>query len=103
MGGLNYKSDKTLQDGRTLRIVMFDSVDLVGQNYINDDDEEVQEPPLAGADAVGANWDWLEQSLKEFNGDFLFTAAHYPLHSGCRHGSVLKDSKLDEFMDTYNV
>lgn len=102
MPALNYNIDKTLPDGKTLRIVMFDSVELVGQNYFDDDGSEVVTPPKLASTAA-ANWNWLEQSLKEFNGDYLFTAAHYPVHSGCSHGSVLKGTKLDDFMEQYNV
>lgn len=104
MPALNYNIDKTLPDGRTMRIVMFDSVELVGQNYFDDDTgEQIVEPPTASASSVAANWGWIEDQLKNWDGDFLFTAAHYPVHSGCSHGSVLRGKDHDTYMSTYNV
>lgn len=105
MPSLNYNIDRTLPDGKTLRIVMFDSVELVGQNYFDEGGAQVEEPPpneTQFGDA-SANWAWIEDQLKSWDGDYLFTAAHYPVHSGCSHGSVLRGKSHDTYMTTYNV
>jgi hypothetical protein len=102
MPALNYVIDETLPDGRTLRVVMFDSVVLVGQNYFDENDAQIETPPASYATA-SANWAWIESKLSESNADFLFTASHYPIHSGCSHGSVMRGTQHDDFMETYKV
>lgn len=103
MPSLNYNIDKTLPDGKKLRIVMFDSVELVGQSYIDKNDEVIAPTGPSNYGAAKANWDWIEKSLKESDADYLFTAGHYPVHSGCRHGSVLKNSDLPGLLSKYGA
>jgi len=83
------KSFSFEEDGETftIDIVMFDSVILSGPSY-HDEELDVffkangsEHPVLASA-----QWEFLEQSMKESTADFLLLASHYPVWSVCSHG-----------------
>ncbi|MEQ2169539.1 hypothetical protein GOODEAATRI_026201, partial [Goodea atripinnis] len=69
--------------GKTLTIVMLDTVMLCG----NSDDFE-DEKPRGPLSAVNANrqLDWLQERLARSKADFLLVAGHYPVWSVSEHG-----------------
>jgi hypothetical protein len=102
MPSLNYNVDRVLPDGKKLRIVMFDSVETSGMSYMHDNGTVFRAGPT-NLEASQAILDWVEQSLAESDADFLFTAAHYPVYSGCSHGNVMLSTTLPDLMEKYDV
>lgn len=103
MPQLSYNIDKVLPDGKKLRIVMFDSVETSGQSYEDEDGNIVKATGPANLEASQSIFDWVEKSLAESDADYLFTAAHYPVYSGGRHGNVMISSALPGLMEKYHV
>lgn len=103
MPALNHNVDKVLPDGKRLRIVMFDVVETTGLSYVDENDTVIRPIGPENVSKAHAIWDWVEMSLAESDADYLFTAAHYPVYSGCRHGNAMLSTPLPGLMEKYNV
>jgi len=94
--------DQVLPDGKTLRICMFDSVKNTGMSHrFENGTLQVAEGP-ADLEVASVSWAKLE-SCMDSKADYLFTAAHYPVWSGCEHGSVMKGTKLPDLIRHYGA
>lgn len=98
----DYTLDKTLPDGKKLRICMFDSVKNTGLSHMYDNGTMVVPDGPADLQAASISWSKLESCLN-CDADYLFTAAHYPAYSGCAHGSVMAKTQLPDLLKKYNV
>lgn len=98
----DYTLDKTLPDGKTLRICMFDSVKNTGLSHIFENGTEVTADGPTDLEAASVSWAKIESCL-DSNADYLFTAAHYPAYSGCKHGSVMSGTQLPSLLSKYNA
>merc|ERR1719454_2033404 len=56
----------------------------------------------ADLEVASVSWAKLESCL-DSNADYLFTAAHYPAYSGCKHGSVMSNTQLPVLLKKYNA
>lgn len=100
-----YTFNKTLPSGKVAEFVMFDSVDLVGPSYQNETSLEfVKATGPKHAQLAADQWSWIESSLAASKADYLFTACHYPVWSGCSHGPTDElVSKLKPMLKKYGV
>jgi len=98
----DYTIDKTLPDGKKLRICMFDSVKNTGLSHMYDNGTIVVPDGPADLQVASVSWSKLESCL-DSDADYLFSAAHYPTYSGCQHGSVMSGTKLPGLLKTYNA
>lgn len=87
----------------TMDIVFLDTVVLAG----NSDLQEDPFGPLPGPEdalAASAQWAFIEDALANSTADYLFTAGHYPVWSGCQHGPTLElVTKLRPMLEKYNA
>jgi len=56
----------------------------------------------ADLQVAAVSWAKLESCL-DSDADYLFTAAHYPAYSGCKHGSVMSKTELPGLLKKYNA
>jgi len=98
----DYTIDKTLPDGKKLRICMFDSVKNTGLSHMYDNGTIVVPDGPADLQAASVSWSKLESCLN-CDADYLFSAAHYPTYSGCQHGSVMSKTDLPGLLNKYNA
>ncbi|EDQ92344.1 uncharacterized protein MONBRDRAFT_30765 [Monosiga brevicollis MX1] len=87
----------------TIDIIFIDTVLLAG----NSDDLEDKFGTLPGpidADWAETQWSWIQASLRDSTADYLFTAGHYPVWSGCSHGptDILVD-RLKPMLEQYGA
>ena len=72
-------------DGKTLELVLFDTVIGVG-NTDHNRRRFLQPPGPADVPTAEAQWHWLTKTLAASTADYLWVAGHYPVYSACRHG-----------------
>lgn len=98
----NYVFHKELPSGKRADFVLFDSVDLAGQSWKEEGEirtEEAKEP--GEAERILA---WIESALANSTADYIFTACHYPVWSGCEHGPTpVLVQKLRPLLKKYRV
>jgi hypothetical protein len=81
----------------TVDFVMIDTVFLGGISDLLED---------APSDPVRAEnqWTWIEEQLKASTADYLWVAGHYPVYSGCEHGSnFILDTRLRPLLEQYKA
>jgi len=98
----DYTVDKTLPDGKKLRVCMFDSVKNTGLSHMFDNGTMLVAEGPTDLQAASVSWSKLESCLNS-DADYLFTAAHYPAYSGCQHGSVMANTQLPDLLTKYNA
>lgn len=81
-----YKLSFTVPGGKTLEILMIDTVMLCG----NSDDFEDQIPlgPVS-LEKADVHWQWIRDNLEASKADYLIVAGHYPVISAGLHGPTL--------------
>lgn len=76
---LYYKITKSVPGGKTLDILMLDTVILCGQVYL------LNGQPVVGyvtdKNSAEREWKWLEDNLKDSKADYLLVGGHYPVYS----------------------
>ena len=78
-----------------VQTLMIDTTILVGDFEPND-----KRPAVTAEE----QWAWIEDELKRSTADFLFVSGHYPVFSGCEHGSTdILLAKLKPMLEAYNV
>lgn len=93
-----------------LEIIMIDTIQLAGVACFpleNAFSEEYFKPPPGpeyNQEQATATLNWIERKLKASDADYLMVAGHYPIYSGCDHGSTpeLVDT-LDPLLKQYGV
>lgn len=76
------KVRKTITGGRTLDIILIDTIQLCGNVYA------MGQQPVGPADVRAAEnqWTWIEKNLNESNADYILVGGHYPIWSVAEHG-----------------
>ncbi|XP_045156966.2 tartrate-resistant acid phosphatase type 5-like [Mercenaria mercenaria] len=77
-----HKVTQPIPGGRTLDILLIDTIQLCGNVYALD------QPPVGPADLKAAEdqWKWIERSLNESQADYILVGGHYPIRSVAEHG-----------------
>lgn len=78
----------TSDDGATIDIVLIDTVQLGGNNNVEEHDPSYFDPlPLQSRAVADDQWTWIEQQLQSSTADYLLVVGHYPVYSVCEHGN----------------
>ncbi|KAL4237006.1 Tartrate-resistant acid phosphatase type 5 [Mactra antiquata] len=79
-----YKLEFKVGKGKTLDIIMIDTVLLCGNTK---HDSEGDQPEVSEKHRVEENqWIWIEQQLRSSKADYLLVAGHFPVYSIGVHG-----------------
>jgi len=79
----------TAPDGSfTIDLIMIDTVDLCGNNDVQDEMMEgyFDPLPLKGKAEAREQWEWIEGQMKASTADYLLVGGHFPVYSACSHG-----------------
>lgn len=93
-----YKITKSIQGGKTLDIILLDTVILCGVIW-----DEHQSGPKNIEDSE-KEWAWLEEELKSSTADYLLVGGHYPVHSTGWNGPThMLVRRLEPLLYKYKV
>ncbi|KAL3935379.1 MAG: hypothetical protein SGBAC_009088 [Bacillariaceae sp.] len=73
----------------TIDLILIDTVDLCGNNEIQDETMEGCFDPLPLKDKdsdAKVQWEWIENQMKNSTADYLLVGGHFPVYSACSHG-----------------
>jgi len=72
----------------TIDLILIDTVDLCGNNAVQDEHAEGYFDPLPLMDKSDAKkqWNWIEDQMKASTADYLLVGGHFPVYSACSHG-----------------
>lgn len=98
-------------DGTTVHFVMIDTVVLAGQSQMDGFDGHegvsLDGDELAGPEDIvraEAQWQWINQTLRESRADFLVVVGHFPVWSVCEHGPTSQlVARLKPLLDANRV
>eukprot|EP00730_Choanoeca_flexa_P012571 TRINITY_DN4400_c0_g1_i1.p1 TRINITY_DN4400_c0_g1~~TRINITY_DN4400_c0_g1_i1.p1 ORF type:complete len:334 (+),score=89.66 TRINITY_DN4400_c0_g1_i1:60-1061(+) len=94
---------KSNGDTASVDVIFIDTVLLAG-NSDDLDDKFGQLPGPADVAAAESQWKFIETSLANSKADYVFTAGHYPVWSGCSHGPTdILVAVLKPMLEKYNA
>jgi len=75
-------------DSFTIDLILIDTVDLCGNNEIQEESKAGYFDPLPLKDKSDAReqWKWIEAKMKASTADYLLVGGHFPVYSACSHG-----------------
>lgn len=109
MDDLYWSFSETAKTGATLDTIFIDTVTWAGLAHTVDEQGDIhslhgnQLPGPSDKQAADAQFEWLEDQLKDSTADYIIVAGHYPVYSVCEHGTTLALANLIPLLEKYNV
>ena len=90
-------------DGKTLELILFDTVIGVG-NTDHNRRRFLQPPGPEHVPRAEEQWKWLTKTLAASTADYIWVGGHYPVYSACRHGPTYQlVSRLKPKLEQYGA